>query len=65
MQGASSPDELWDLISRGESAVRPVPLSRQHFLSPLVDSRPHWAGLLDDVGRFDAEFFGVSREKRS
>ena len=26
----------------------------------LDDTRPHWAGLLDDVDRFDAEFFGVS-----
>ena len=39
---------------------RPVPADRPHFLRPLADDRPHWAGLLDDVGRFDAEFFGVS-----
>ncbi len=25
-----------------------------------MDARPHWAGLLDSVGRFDPEFFGVS-----
>ena len=46
--------------ARGRSAVEPVPADRRHFLHPLVDTRPHWAGLLDDVGRFDAEFFGVS-----
>ena len=58
--GASSPEELWELLSAGRSAVRAVPADRQHFLHPLGDTRPHWAGLLDDVGRFDAEFFGVS-----
>lgn len=58
--GASSPDELWDLLSQGRTAVKPVPADRRHFLQPLRDTRPHWAGLLSDAGRFDAEFFGVS-----
>jgi FkbH-like protein len=58
--GANSPQELWELLSRGGSAVRPVPIDREHFLHPLVDSRSHWAGLLDDPARFDAELFGVS-----
>jgi FkbH-like protein len=58
--GANSPQELWDLLSRGASAVRPVPPDREHFLNPLADTRPHWAGLLDDPARFDAELLGVS-----
>ncbi len=58
--GADSPDELWDLLSQARSAVRPVPTHREFFLQPLSDTRPHWAGLLDDVARFDAELFGVS-----
>jgi len=58
--GAGSPDELWELLRSGRSAVRPVPPDRSYFLRPLVDERPHWAGLLEDVGRFDPEFFGVS-----
>ena len=57
---ANSPDELWDLLSQGQSAVGPVPPHREFFLQPLNDTRPHWAGLLDDVARFDAELFGVS-----
>jgi FkbH-like protein len=58
--GARSPGELWELLSGGRSAVVPVPADRPHFMRPLVDSRPHWAGLLDGVARFDPEFFGVS-----
>lgn len=58
--GANSLDELWQLLSARGSAVTPVPVDREAFLQPLVDQRPHWAGLLDDVARFDAELFGVS-----
>jgi FkbH-like protein len=58
--GASSPDELWELLREGRTAVGPVPAEREHFLRPLVDERPHWAGLLENVGGFDPEFFGVS-----
>ena len=58
--GASSPAELWDLLASGRSAVQPVPAHRRHFLHPLSDTREHWAGLLDDPGTFDPEFFGVS-----
>jgi acyl transferase domain-containing protein len=49
-----------ELLSTGRSAVRSVPEDRPYFLHALADSRPHWAGLLDHVGRFDPEFFGVS-----
>src|SRR5690606_8289929 len=41
-------------------ALRPVPLRRRWFTRPLEDSRPHWAGLLDDLDGFDAAFFGIS-----
>ena len=58
--GASSPAELWALLSTGGVAVLPVPADRQQFLQPLRDARPHWAGLVDDVDRFDAEFFGIA-----
>ncbi len=58
--GADSPAELWAMLSEARSAVGPVPPARSHFLHPLNDSRPYWASLLADPGRFDAEFFGVS-----
>ena len=58
--GARSPAELWTLLHGGSSAVVPVPEDRRHFLHRLEDSRPHWAGLIDDIDRFDAELFGVA-----
>jgi len=58
--GVNSPDELWDLLSEGRSSVRPVPNDRHRFLQPLSDSRPHWAGLIEEPAQFDAAFFGVS-----
>ena len=58
--GANSPDELWDLLSQGRVAVNPVPSDRAVFLHALADNRRHWAGLLEDVERFDAELFGIA-----
>lgn len=58
--GANNVDELWELLNAGQTAVRPVPQQRDVFLRPLKDTRPHWAGLIDDAAGFDAEFFGIS-----
>src|SRR5690606_31016535 len=58
--GANSPDELWELLSGGSVAVGPVPVERPYFLGRLEDSRPHFAGLIDDIDRFDAELFGIT-----
>jgi acyl carrier protein len=58
--GAQSPGELWDLLSAGKVAVTTVPEDREYFLGRLDDDRPHFAGLLGDVDRFDAELFGIT-----
>jgi epothilone polyketide synthase D len=58
--GVESADDLWSLISAGRTAVAPVPVDRPFFFRPLEDNRPHWAGLLAEPSRFDAELFGVS-----
>ncbi len=58
--GAQSPDELWDLLSGARIAVTPVPPERPYFLGELEDDRPHFAGLLDNVDRFDADLFGIT-----
>ncbi len=71
LPGAESPDAYWDLLRNGVDAVRPIPDARWDRgptpLASLVAGRsvPAFAGLLDRVDRFDAEFFGVSpREAR-
>lgn len=58
--GAASLDALWQMLSAGQVAVRPVPRERPQFVGRLTDERPHWAGLLEDADRFDAELFGIS-----
>ncbi|MFM7160344.1 MAG: type I polyketide synthase, partial [Planctomycetaceae bacterium] len=64
--GANSPEELWQLLSEGRTAVRAVPSRRSAFLDELRDHRPHWAGLIEDIEGFDAAFFGISpREAES
>lgn len=55
-----SADELWQLLAAGESAVKPVPRRRTGFIGEMLDSRPHWAGLLESMEMFDSEFFGVA-----
>ena len=58
--GASSPDELWALLRHGETAVRPISAQCDYFLYPFKGNRPHWAGMMDGIEGFDAEFFGIA-----
>lgn len=58
--GARSADELWNLLSAGGTSVKAVHPDREFFLGRLHDDRPHFAGLLDEIDRFDPEFFGIS-----
>src|SRR3954471_21816582 len=65
--GAAGPDPYWELLSTGRDAIREVPSSR-FDLRALYHPEPgsagrvstRWAGLLDDVDRFDAGFFGIA-----
>ncbi|MFC4534994.1 type I polyketide synthase [Sphaerisporangium dianthi] len=52
----------WDLLRDGVDAVTPM-VSNADGHRPPAGERPesgHWAGLLDEVDRFDAGFFGIS-----
>ena len=65
--GASSPGELWRLLGSGGDALRTVPPSRWD-IDAFYDPDPaapgkmncRTGGFVEDVDRFDADFFAVS-----
>ena len=57
---ANSPEELWELLREGKSAIRPVSADREFFLRTLEDEHTYWAGFMDDLDGFDAEFFNIA-----
>lgn len=65
--GIGSPEQLWQALLRGEDFVTEVPADRWDA-DEYYDPEPGVAGrsvskcgaFLDDVGGFDADFFGIS-----
>ena len=65
--GAPDTATFWRLMEKGIDAVKEVPSSRW-TMEDYYDRDPdvpgkmstRWAGLLDEVDRFDPEFFGIS-----
>jgi acyl transferase domain-containing protein/SAM-dependent methyltransferase len=65
--GATTPAKLWQLLERGEDAIREVPPERWR-IDDYFDANPdapgkmssRWGGFVDEVERFDAHFFGIS-----
>ncbi|WP_452740235.1 type I polyketide synthase [Streptomyces echinoruber] len=70
--GIEDPDQLWDLLLRGDDAITDFPRDRGWDVDRLYDPAPDPAarregtsatrrgGFLDDVASFDADFFGIS-----
>ncbi|NML53650.1 SDR family NAD(P)-dependent oxidoreductase [Streptomyces sp. R302] len=56
--GATGPEAYWKLLTDGAGAVSDRPPAARPGLPAGSVSRP--AGFLDDVDRFDAEFFGIT-----
>lgn len=68
--GIESPERLWDALIGGADLVSEVPLSRwdadeYYDPEPGVPGRSvsKWGGFLDDVGGFDADFFGIGERE--
>ncbi|MFI1675452.1 SDR family NAD(P)-dependent oxidoreductase, partial [Streptomyces sp. NPDC020598] len=68
--GVETPEQFWDLLLQGEDSIGDFPTDRGWDNLTAFDdldgtgrdtsAYPRHGGFLSDVGRFDAEFFGVS-----
>ncbi|WP_431777053.1 type I polyketide synthase, partial [Streptomyces cucumeris] len=56
--GASTPDEFWQLLRNGESAITEIPDDR--YAAQLRDAGIRRGGFVREVDTFDPEFFGIS-----
>jgi polyketide synthase 5 len=68
--GIESPDQLWDALLRGDDLVTEIPPDRwdadeYYDPEPGVPGRSvsRWGAFMDDVGGFDAEFFGINERE--
>lgn len=65
LPGARDTDSYWDNLLQGDCALLPLSPEqlREAGVPAEVAARPNyvaWAGLLDDIAEFDAEFFDMS-----
>ncbi|MFI2206604.1 beta-ketoacyl synthase N-terminal-like domain-containing protein, partial [Streptomyces sp. NPDC020192] len=57
---APDPQAYWRLLRDGVSAVTRVPEERWTLAEGAADPGARWGAFLDDVGGFDASFFGLA-----
>src|SRR5262245_3040381 len=65
--GADGPDAYWDMLREGRNVVREIPRTRwdlNEFYNPDPAAAgtmyTRWAALLDEVDRFEPQFFGIA-----
>ncbi|MFL6122628.1 type I polyketide synthase [Actinophytocola sp.] len=67
LPGASDVEELWNVLTTETDAIRRIPVER-FDVDKIYDPRPgtpgrvvtRHGGFLDDIDKFDAQFFGIS-----
>ncbi|MDL1883139.1 SDR family NAD(P)-dependent oxidoreductase [Anaerolineae bacterium CFX8] len=65
--GANNPEKFWELLTSGKDAISEVPPDRWN-INEVYDpdyTRPgkmntRWGGFVDQIDRFDPEFFGIT-----
>jgi acyl transferase domain-containing protein/D-arabinose 1-dehydrogenase-like Zn-dependent alcohol dehydrogenase/acyl carrier protein len=65
--GVSSPEDLWELVAKGQDAIGEFPEDRGWDVERLFDLDPdssgtsysRHGGFMSDAGEFDAEFFSI------
>lgn len=66
--GTSDTNSLWELLKNGKSSIQEIPAHRFGPVDDIYDPRPatpgrmmtRYGGFLENIERFDADFFGVS-----
>ena len=68
--GIDSPELLWEALLRGDDLITEIPAERwdaDEYYDPEQGvpgrSISRWGAYLDEVGGFDAEFFGFGEHK--
>ena len=57
---SNTPAQFWDLLAAGRDGIVDVAQRWEALGLSAETDTPRWAGLLEQVDRFDAEFFGTS-----
>jgi acyl transferase domain-containing protein/acyl carrier protein len=70
--GVKCPEDLWDLLAGGVDAITEVPKERWNIGATYHPdpSKPgrmisRWGGFIDQIDRFDAQFFGITPREAS
>ncbi|MEM9275417.1 MAG: beta-ketoacyl synthase N-terminal-like domain-containing protein [Cyanobacteria bacterium P01_F01_bin.143] len=62
--GVKNPQEFWQLLRDGQNAIVKIQPSRWELTqSHESESYPRYGGLVENIDKFDADFFGISTQE--
>jgi len=68
--GVNTPEQYWELLAGGRDAITRMPEHRWNAATPqgsgtasLANAQAPWGGFLEEIERFDASFFAISRRE--